>query len=279
MSRSARWTVLTLLGIGLWLAATVYAAANLADPSDPSPVLRTFAVGGGLFMGLVLAASGWEVRRGRMSASWRLYRRLAVREVTESQIRAVARRTAGMAPAYLVFAGLGSGLMFTAIGLGEDGPYRELFLAMLGLVVIWLGYMVLARNRAYVAVGELLAPLGLAVTGIPTWQASGGGQVVGGTTLAGERGGRPVRIHQRSGESVTEVGGRFVPRSVASPSTLASITGEPARCWRAVTARAGATAVEVRRAGNGAGRWYLYDLLLAERLAELTAPEPVAPAG
>jgi hypothetical protein len=279
MSTSARWTVLTLLGIGLWLAATVYTAATLADPSDPAPVLGTFAIGGGLFIALVLVGAGWDLRRNRRAVSSRLYRRLAVREVSERAARAVARRTSGTVPVHLAFAGISSGLMFTVIGLGEDGPYRELFLAMGGLLLVWLGFSGWALRRAFGVAGDLLAPLGLAVTGVPAWSAAGGGRLVGEIRLAGERAGRPVSVRQGTRAAVTEIRGRFRDRSVTSPTTIASLTGEPARCWRRVVARVGAGAVVVRRTGNGAGRWYLFDLLLAERLAELAAAEPAAPAG
>lgn len=36
------WTVFSLVGIGAWIAATVYAAATNGDPSDASAILRTW---------------------------------------------------------------------------------------------------------------------------------------------------------------------------------------------------------------------------------------------
>ena len=192
-------------------------------------------------------------------------------------LRAAARGTRGTQSGYLLFAGVTSALLLAAIGWGEAGPYRELFFALLVLVLLWLGYSLLAWRRGFGSAATLLAPLGLALTEIPQ-PVGGSGGLAGELRFAGHRRGRPVSVRQAGALAVTELRGGFQPRSVTSPATLASMTGEPARCWRDVAAQAGPEAVGVRRTGNGAGRWFLYDLLLAERLAELTAREPVPPA-
>lgn len=264
MSRSARWTLCSLLGLAAWVGATVAVAATGDDPSDATPILRTFALCGGAFITLMLLAAGWEIRRSRYAVSTRLYRALAVREVPPAAVRAAARATRGMAQTYLVFAGATSALVFAAIGLGETGPYRLLLFTGFGLVLLWLGYAVLAQRRAYRAAGTLLAPLGLAVTEVPVASA---GRLHGELRIAGRRHGRPVTIRQRPELAVTELPGGRETRSFTSPSAIAAMTGEPARHWRGVTAHADAGAVTVRRDGNGAGRWLLYDLLLGERLA------------
>lgn len=276
MSKPVRWTLFTVLGIVAWLGATVGAAVTNDDPSDPAPILRTFAVGGAGFIGLALAAGWWEVRRSRTVASERLYRRLAVAPVPGPAFRAAARGTRGIQYGYLLFAGLTTAVLLVAIGLGEAGPYRELFLALLALVPLWLGFSLLARRRAFGSAATLLAPLGLVLTETPVPTGSGG--LAGELRFAGQRRGRTVSVRHSGQLAVTELRGGFHPRSVTSPGTLASMTGEPVRCWQDVAAQTGPEAVVVRRTGNGAGRWFLYDLLLAERLAELTAREPVPPA-
>lgn len=272
MSKSARWGIFTVVGIAAWLASTVFVAATNPDPSDATPILRTFAIAGGVFFGLVFAGGAWEVWHTQTDASERLYRRLAVRAVPRRAIRAAVRRTRSMRHTYLIFAAVTTGLLLTMIGFGEAGPYRELAAAMMVLVVAWLGYLLLiARNRAFEVSGELLAPLGLVVTDLPGYVLrpyGGGGDLVGRLAFAGERHGRQVSVNQAPQAAATEVRGAVQPRSITSATTMASITGEPARFWQDVEARAGDGRVLVRRSGNGAGRWYLYDLLLAERLAD-----------
>src|SRR5690606_41008547 len=48
------WALASFAGIAAWFAATVYAAASNPDPSDATPVLRTFAGGGAVFCAAVL---------------------------------------------------------------------------------------------------------------------------------------------------------------------------------------------------------------------------------
>jgi hypothetical protein len=271
MSKSARWGIFTVVGIVAWLGATVFVAATNPDPSDATPILRTFAIAGGVFFGLVFAGAAWEVRHTQTDASERLYHRLAVAAVPRRAIRAAVRRTRGMQHTYLAFAAVTTGLLLTMIAFGEAGPYRELAAAMMALVMAWLIYSIVAHDRAFAVSGELLAPLGLAVTDVPGYALrpyGGGGDLVGRLAFAGERYGRQVSVSQAPRVAATEVRGAFRSRSVTSPTTMASLTGEPARFWQDVEARAGDGRVLVRRSGNGAGRWYLYDLLLAERLAD-----------
>ena len=274
MSRSARWTAGTLLGLAAWIGATVLVAATGDDPSDATPILRTFAFGGGLFFAAVLTAAAWEIRSWHTGATTRLYRRLALRDVPARTIRAAVRRTTGTAYVYLLFAGVTTGLLLAAVAGGESGPYRVLLATGFGLVLVWVGYSVFARVRTTGATGDLLAPLGLAVTGVPTWRArgyGGGGDLAGGFKLSGERHGRLVSVDLTPGAARTTIEGAFAPRSLTSATTMASMTGEPVRCWRRVEARTGEGGVRIHRKGNGAGRWYLHDLLLAERLADQTA--------
>jgi hypothetical protein len=268
MSTSARWTVFTLLGIAAWLGATVYVAATNNDPSDAAPILRTFALGGAVFFGLILLAAGLEVRRTGRNRTERLYHRLALRPVPGHVIRAAARRGQGVRYLVLVFVGATSALLFTAIALGESGPYRILFAGLFVLVLAWAAFSLVALGRAYRTGDEIVAPLGLRIVAVPGVVVGGqGADLAGRLALGGRRHGRDVTISQRTTGATTTIQGMFPPYAVTSPAAMATLTGEPAKHWRDVEARAGADGVVVRRRGNGAGRWFLHDLLLAETIA------------
>jgi hypothetical protein len=266
-SGAAGWTIFTLLGLGGWLGVTVYVAATNANPSDATPILRTFAVAGGAFLGSVFVVAAIQLRRGAGKLADRLYRRLALSDVPPGAARAAARQAVRTGHTYLLFAGLTTGLLMTAIGLGEQGPYEVLFAVLILLVLGWVGYGVAALRRGYSAAGELLAPLGLSIVETPVMVVGAGNRLVGGLSYRGMRHGREVTIQQTTGRAVTVVTGRFPRRSVTSASTMSAMTGQPVRMWRGVTASTGDGGVTVRREGNGAGRWFLYDLLLAECLA------------
>src|SRR5690606_42068409 len=59
------WALASFAGIAAWFAATVYAAASNPDPSDATPVLRTFAGGGAVFCAAVLIGAGREAPSGQ----------------------------------------------------------------------------------------------------------------------------------------------------------------------------------------------------------------------
>jgi hypothetical protein len=281
MSTGARWAIFTLLGIAAWIGVTVYVAATNPDPSDAAPILRTFALGGAAFFGVTLLAAAWEVRRNQFGTNRRLYQRLALQPVSRGAIRRLTRRTRGAAYVYLVFTGVTTGLLLAAIAGGEAGPYRLLLGAAFVLVLIWAAYSVVALGKAYGGASELLAPLGLKITAVLSWRfrSSGGGDLVGALTMAGVRHGRQVSVGQAAGSAVTSIDGAYGQRSVRAVAQLAALTGEAAKYWRNVEASAGATGVTVRRRGNGAGRWFLHDLLLAECLADQRAPGGTTPPG
>lgn len=271
----ASWAVYSVAGIATWLGGTVYVAATNPDPSDARPILRTFAIGGAAFFGILLVVAGLEVRRGQARTNINLYRRLAIEEVPAAVFRAASRQSGGTAYVYLIFTGLTTGLFLTGVGLAPDGPYQVFWAAAVGLVLVWAGVAVFAVGRAFGGADTLLAPLGLAVTGVPSLRpGQGGGDLTGKLTIRGQRHGRRVCIEQSANLAVTTVSGQFGRRTVGSAATMAAMTGQPARCWRRVQARIGSGGVEVRRGGNGAGRWYLYDLLLAEQLAAASADTP-----
>ena len=270
-SSSALWVVLSLGGIVAWIGATVFVAATGDDPSDATPILRTFAVGGGLYFGVLLAAAGVQVHRQGTHASRRLYQRLALHAVPPTTLRAATRGTRGAQAVYLGFTAATTGLVLTAIGLGPDGPTRALYYGAVTLVAVWTGVMVAVMARAYKGSDDVLAPLGLAITTLPSWLSppfSAGGSLVGELGFAGERHGREVSIAHRTKLAVTSIRGRFVPRTLSSATAMAALTGEPASAFRRVEARVAGDSVTVRRPGNGAGRHIYRDLLLAEHLAD-----------
>ena len=95
----------------------------------------------------------------------------------------------------------------------------------------------------------------------------GGGHLAGALTYEGVRHGRTVTITQTTTEATTHVSGAAPPRAEVPVEQMVASTGEPFRCWKQVTATAGPEGVLIVRSGNGAGRWFLHDLALAEALA------------
>lgn len=266
----AAWTAGSLVGVAAWLGATVLVAATNDDPSDPAPILRTFALGGGAFIGVVLVAAGLDARRRTTRVSASLYRRLAVDDLPPGAVRATRRSARSPLAAYLVLTGLTTGLMLAAVGLGEDGPTALLLYAALALVVAWLAVMVRSLAHAYRAADDVLAPLGLALTALPSWAPALLGSprtLHGHLGIGGQRHGRPVSILQRPALAVTVVEGRFARSTMSSAAAMSALTGEPPRLFRRVEAEVGSRQVTVRRTGNGAGRHMFHDLLLAEALA------------
>lgn len=264
------WLAWSLVGIAAWIGVTVYVAATLEDPSDPAPVMRSFAIGGAAFFGITFGAAALQMRRRQTLAGADLYRRLALREVSDRDLRRSARGLVGIGYVYLLFAAVTTGLMLLAIGLGPDGPMAALLWTAVGLVVVWCVVAVFALRRAYSAGAEFVEPLGLELTAIPGWVAvpGGGNRLVGGQSFAGERHGREVAINQTTGSAVTAVSGDYPKRTTKDRAKMADLTGESWRSFAGVSATSGPDGVVVIREGNGAGRWILTDLLLAESLAD-----------
>jgi hypothetical protein len=148
--------------------------------------------------------------------------------------------------------------------------------ALTALVIVWsIVAFAWALPQAFKFAGRMMEPVGLRVVGTPTYvpnMISGGGQLEGAVSYAGERHGRQVDISQSLKEALTVVtragGGWGAPiRGPSSPAEMAMLTGEPAGTWKDVTVEVGPAHVAVRRRCNGAGAWMLHDLLLAETLA------------
>ncbi|MBK5221374.1 MAG: hypothetical protein JJE52_00550 [Acidimicrobiia bacterium] len=77
-----------------------------------------------------------------------------------------------------------------------------------------------------------------------------------------------VAITHGTDLALTRIEGRFETRTLSSPTRIATLTGRPAKEWRKVTVTSSGEGIEVTRRTNGAGRWMLHDLHLAERMAD-----------
>jgi hypothetical protein len=269
IARQSRWwTVWSFGGLVAWIGVTVLVAVVNDDASDPGPVLRTFAIAGAVFFGVTFGAAGVQMRRRKVQVTTSLYRRLATRDVTDDDLRSATKGLAGIGSTYLFFGALTTGLMLLAIGLHDEDLFPILLWTVVGLVVVWAGYSVIALRRALSASDAFVAPLGLRLTETPTYvSAGGGGALVGAQEYSGERHGRRVVIRQHPSSAETIVVGTFTASHLRNAQHMSSLTGEPWTSFRRVTAVRGPDTVTVRRQGNGAGRWLLTDLLLAEALA------------
>jgi hypothetical protein len=202
----------------------------------------------------------------------RLLRRLAI----TAPDTAVARRP----PARLVIAGLASAsvLGLAALILAQ-GAGRSRSLAYVLVALVLIGCVVAfawVLPQAFGVASRALGPLGLRVVATPAYapnNAAGGGRLDGAVVYGGERHGRRVEISQTPAEALTVVhlGGRRWGPPTGLPSNaseMSRLTGEPAGAWRHVVVELGPAHVAVRRRRSGAGGWLLYDLLLAEVVAD-----------
>jgi hypothetical protein len=264
------WVLWSLFGIGGWIGATVRAAASVDEPSEAAGrVLATFAIGGAVFFGVTFAGAAVGIRRQRGAVDEDVYRRLLLVETSDRTVRAVTGGHRRLGYTYVVFGVITTALALVAFGLGSDRWSPPLLYGALAIVLAWC--VVALRSMSSVpTVGDaLLSPLGLRVTSVPAFAAlpSGRGRLVGPMTFAGERHGRSVVVEQRPSSSTTRISGSRPRQVVSGPTELAARTGIDATRWRGVRVESGPDGVVVRRRGNGAGRWMLEDLLLAETLA------------
>jgi hypothetical protein len=276
------WTAYCMIGIVLWVGATILVAVVNNDPTDPTPVNRTFAIGGALFFGGVFGAAAVQVRRSQSEASDALYVRLAGQDVPAATRRSASRTTRSIVSVYLVFGAVTTGLMLLGIGLGNERILQLLLTVAVGLVIVWAVYSGWAISRAYRATDDLFTPLGLRITETPAYVSNlftDGGHLHGALTYEGERHGRVVTISQTAARATTHVAGAAPPRADVPVEQMVISTGESFRCWKGVTASAGPDGVLVERSGNGAGRWFLHDLALAEALATGGGPSSARPGG
>jgi hypothetical protein len=124
------WLAFSAIGIPLWIGATVAAAVLNDDPSDPGPVLKTFAAGAAVFFGLMFAGALWQQVRWRADSS-------------------EARFGKGVAIGYsvtgAVVTGLGIALVWQqAVG---GGDVRVFLFPLIAIVVLWAVAAVLLVRR------------------------------------------------------------------------------------------------------------------------------------
>jgi NADH:ubiquinone oxidoreductase subunit 6 (subunit J) len=265
------WAVGCLLGIGLWIGITAFVAARHTEPGDARAATLAFVVCGAVFFGVVFGVAGVQMRRMQMRARIDLYDRLALTPVSPATVRRAARGASQVGYVYLTFGVLVTALGLAAIGVADERWSSWLFGVTIALVVLWFVYMGIALRQVYSSTDELFAPLGLRLVDMPSYVVDWigeGRRLVGAMTYAGTRHGRELSITHEPARAVTIARGEISAGSAPStPARMAALTGEPARCWRGVEVERDAGQVTVVRKGNGAGAWFLHDLLLVELVA------------
>lgn len=276
--RHAGWrTYLPVGWLGLWLGSVVLVSA--LQPPDVEAVVERMLLWG--WVGLWCLIFGlWYAdtrRAGRPVKT--LYTRLALVPPPRSAIAAAGG--GHIRVAYLAFCIVVVGFATVLIWFSDEATQGRLLLGMIGFVaVVGLPMMVWALRSGYRDMAALLAPLGLAVTQTPEFLVVPGVlnrrarvYMEGAQVFAGERHGRTVGMVQKPGIAVTSVlapeGGTLwsdPPPAPATAEQMAELTGEPASSFANVTVTTDARGVQVERRGNGAGRHFLIDLLLAEAI-------------
>lgn len=124
------WIWFSAIGLPLWIGATVLASVTNDDPSDPTPTLVTFVVGGALFFGLMFGGALWQQLRWRADTG-------------------EARFGRGVAIGYSI-----TGAVVTALGLaaiwkaGIQGENAAIFIVpLVAIVVVWAVAAVLLVRR------------------------------------------------------------------------------------------------------------------------------------
>jgi hypothetical protein len=129
--RSGRgWVAFSAIGIPLWIGATVLASVTNDDPTDPTPTLVAFVVGGAVFFGLMFGGALWQQLRMRADTG-------------------EARFGRGVAVGYSI-----TGAVVTALGLaaiwkaGIQGEDAAIFIVpLVAIVVVWaVAALVLVRR-------------------------------------------------------------------------------------------------------------------------------------
>ncbi len=247
---SRAWAAFCLIGIALWIGATVAVAVINDDPSDGRPVVLTFAAGGAAFFGIVFAVAWWQTRPRTNPELDALVAELSLQPQMAPRS---ARAIGGMRRVARAYIALGA--LVTALGLAaivqeglEAGDPRTTLYAMVGIVVVWAAAVPFVIRRANAASRAVLTPLGLSQNG---------------ATLSGERYGRSVSVSIGPKGSVTRLKDAAEPPPLADDE-IAAYAGRGE--WEGVTVGYEREAITVRRSGHEGASW-LWDLWLAERLA------------
>lgn len=261
--------LLGVIGAAIWVGATISASANF-DTGDGQATLNAFVVGGSAYFAVLFGSAVLGVRRRSRRTTLDLYEELAVAPVPATAVRQLSRRSGRAAYVHVCFGAVLTAMMLLAIRLREDGG-EALMLAMVPVLGVWVFVAFGALRTTRSATSATVAPLGLELTATPTYLISflsGRGWLVGEMAYTGVRHGRAVSVSQstsRATTAVTEASDRCrLPRS---PEQMAWLTGTEAAVWDGVRVTLDGGTVFVTREANGAGRWFLHDLLLAEAVA------------
>ncbi len=256
MSRSSNrgWAAFSLVGIALWVGATVLVTVLNDDPADGKPTLLTFAGGGAAFFAVVFGFAWWQTRP---RTDPELDALLAELSLDPGPAPRSARAISGMrrvARAYIVLGALVTALGFAAIvqeGLGVGDP-RATLIAVVVIVVAWAAAVPFVLRQARAASRAVLTPLGLTQFG---------------DRMSGERRDRAVSVRITPRGSVTSLAGGSAALPLEGDAILAYAGRGDERLWEGVEAIADGDRITVRREGHEGAAW-LWDLWLAERLAD-----------
>ena len=196
MSRSSNrgWAAFSLVGIALWVGATVLVTVLNDDPADGKPTLLTFAGGGAAFFAVVFGFAWWQTRP---RTDPELDALLAELSLDPGPAPRSARAISGMrrvARAYIVLGALVTALGLAAIvqeGLGVGDP-RATLIAVVVIVVAWAAAVPFVLRQARAASRAVLTPLGLTQFG---------------DRMSGERRDRAVSVRITPRGSVTSLAG------------------------------------------------------------------------
>jgi hypothetical protein len=258
-----------IVGLAGWIGATIAVAAR-QDPGQADDAARTaFVIGGAVFFGVMFGAAAFQMRRIQRRTTSGLYERLALRPLAPGTLRRATKGLFSIGYVYVLFGVVVTAIGLIAIGVGDDtGKIIRFVIPILG---VWTVYAVYATRKAFRAGDDIMSPLGLQLTGIPEYRYSiitDRGWLTGAMTYAGRRHGREVSITQTPKQAVTVVEGDVGRRKPpTTPKQMADLTGESIQQWRKVEVAVEDGAVIVVRRRNGAGGWFLHDLLLAEAVA------------
>lgn len=266
---SKAWTAFVIVGLAAWIGATIAAAVG-QDPGQADNAARTtFVIGGAVFFGVMFGAAAIQIRRIQRRTTSGLYERLALRPLAPGTLGRATKGLFSIGYVYVLFGAVVTAIALIAIGVGDDTG--SLIRFVIPLLAVWTVYAVYAMRKAFGASDDIMSPLGLALTEVPQYRYSivaDRAFMTGAMTYAGQRHGREVSITQTPKQAVTvvvgDVGRRKPP---TTPKQMADLTGESIQQWRKVEVAVEDGAVIVVRRRNGAGGWFLHDLLLAEAVA------------
>ena len=268
----------------VWVAAVVIVSA--LQPPNVEDVVRKMLLWGWIALWCVIFGLWYAHLRVHEHSSARgLYARLTLTPPSGS----VVALAGGFAvrKAYLAFCFVIVGFATVLIWFADPEAQRGVLLAItLFTAVFGLSMAAWALRSSNRRAQKLVVPLGLALTRTPELMllpsmASARMPVVmqGAQVFAGTRHGRLVRIAHLPDLAVTSViaaqGETLWPTPPIAPETasrMAEMTGELASSFANVSVTTNTEGVRVERRGNGAGRHFLHDLLLAEIVADTGKP-------